>query len=327
MIISYWTDLGNLNTSVGYGEAGYNICKSLVELGHKVPFDSPDAPVQMSFVQPEYYGFYDHQYKIGYTPWESTALPEFWLEHMEQCDEIWTTSPWVAKVYRDNGVTKPLYVYEHGVDKVWTPRARHRRNKLRFLHVGEPAPRKAAQLVLDVFREAFGDSDDVELTIKAHNTNTTRVRDRMGSIICTPDQLKNVNVITKEYSREEMVSLYQGHHVLVYPSWGEGFGFIPAQALATGMPTICTSSWAPYADWLGDLKVDSRLVDSPWEWTHTGQVYEPNADDLYKKMMLAYEDFENQSDKFFSQAEAFRTRYDWVNLTEKAFEHIVTKFS
>lgn len=326
MIISYWTDLGNLNTTVGYGEAGYNICKSLVALGHRVPFDSPDAPVQLSFVQPEYYGFYDHQYKIGYTPWESTKLPEFWLEHMEQCDEVWTTSPWCAEVFRNEGVTKPLFVYEHGVDKIWTPQKRHRRDKLKFLHVGEPAPRKAAQTVLNVFREAFGDSKDVHLTIKAHETNTTRVYDRMGSIICTPDKLPNVDVITLEYSRERMVSLYHNHHVLVYPSWGEGFGFIPAQGLATGMPTICTSSWAPYADWLGDLTIKSRLVDSPWSWTHTGQVFEPDEQDLYDKMMLAYEEFETQSDSFYDQAEAFRTRYDWVNLTEKAFDHIVKKF-
>jgi glycosyltransferase involved in cell wall biosynthesis len=327
MMISYWTDLGNLNTTVGYGEAGYNICKSLVELGHRVPFDNPDAPVQMSFVQPEYYGFYDHQYKIGYTPWESTDIPEFWLEHMDQCDEIWATSEWVRDVYRSHGLTKPLFVYEHGVDKIWTPRKRNRHDVLRFLHVGEPAPRKDAQLALDVFREAFGDSKDVHLTIKAHNTNTTRVRDRMGSIICTPDQLPNVTVTTKELTREEMVSLYHQHHVLVYPSWGEGFGFIPAQALATGMPTICTAEWAPYKDYLGDLALDSRYVDSPWEHTHPGKVTEPDADHLYQMYMKAYEDFENQSDAFYNQAEAFRTRYDWVNLTEKAFDHIVKKFS
>jgi glycosyltransferase involved in cell wall biosynthesis len=324
--ISYWTDIGNFNRNVGYGEAGYNIVKSLMDLGHEVPFDDHTAPVQISFVQPEYYSFDDSQYKIGYTPWESTALPESWLEAMSDCDEVWTTSEWCKQVYKAAGLRKPIHVYEHGVDKIWTPKHRTRRDVLKFLHVGEPAPRKAGQKVLDVFREAFGDSKDVQLTIKAHNVNTTRVYDRMGSIVCTPDRLSNVKLITDDYSTEEMVSLYQQNHVLVYPSWGEGFGFIPAQALATGMPTICTAEWAPYKDWLGDLAVGSRYVQSPWDWSHPGDVLEPDEQDIYDKMMLAYNEFEQQSEQFYGQAEAFRTRYDWVNLTRNAFAHIVEKF-
>jgi glycosyltransferase involved in cell wall biosynthesis len=295
--------------------------------GHKVPFDSPEAPVQISFVQPEYYNFYDGQYKIGYTPWESTVLPEFWFEHMEQCDEIWTTSDWCAEVFRDRGVTKPLYVYEHGVDKMWTPHKRIRREKLKFLHIGEPAPRKAAQKALDIFREAFGDQDDVQLTIKAHNINTTRVYDRMGSIITTPDKLKNVRIISLDYPREQMVSLYWSHDVLVYPSWGEGFGFIPAQALATGMPTICTGEWAPYRTWLNDLELSSHPAESPWQHSHPGYMNEPDDQAIYDAYRLAYDDFENQSDIFYNQAEPFRTRYDWNNLTRKAFAHVVKKFA
>lgn len=327
MKISYWTDLGNLNTTVGYGVAGYNICKSLGDLGHKVPFDDPDAPVQLSFVQPEYYAFYDHQYKIGYTPWESTELPEGWLENMKQCDEIWTTSEWCKMVYKSAGIRKPIHVYEHGVDPIWTPKKRVRRDKLKFLHLGEPAPRKAAQKTLDVFLEAFGNSTDVQLTIKAHNTNTTRVYDRYKSIVCTPDQLKNVRVITKEMTEDELVGLYHEHHALVYPSWGEGFGFIPAQALATGMPTICTSEWAPYKDWLNDLGVSGRYARNPWQNAHPGDMIEPDEQSIYEAMMKVYDDFENQSNVFYDQAEDFRVRYDWKNLTENAFKHIVEKFS
>lgn len=327
MKISYHTDLGNLNTTVGYGVAGYNIVKSLMELGHSVPFDDDEAPVQISFVQPEYYAFYDHQYKIGYTPWESTKLPEMWFEHMNECDEIWATSEWVKYIYLQNGIRKPIYVYPHGVDKIWTPRKRQVVNKLKFLHVGEPAPRKSGQMVLDVFMETFGKRTDVELIMKGHNINTTRVYDRYGSIVCTPDKLPNVKVITREYTTEEMVNLYKTSHVLVYPSWGEGFGFIPAQALATGMPTICTSEWAPYKDYLGELSVESNYVQSPWPQMHPGDVLEPDEQSLHEKMLAAYDNFDTLSQQFFDQAEDFRAEYDWLSVTEKAFDHIVRKFS
>jgi glycosyltransferase involved in cell wall biosynthesis len=307
--------------------AGYNICKSLVALGHEVPFDDDTAPVQLSFVQPEYYGFYDHQYKIGYTPWESTELPEMWLEHMEQCDEVWATSDWVADVYKKAGVTKPLYIYEHGVDEIWTPKKRKRRDKLRFLHIGEPAPRKSGQMVLDAFVELFGHSKDVELIMKAHNINTTRVYDKYGSIICTPDKLPNVKLISREFSTEEMLSLYHTSHVLIYPSWGEGFGFIPAQAIATGMPTISTTVWAPYRDYVRDLGISSIPVYSPWQAMHPGNVYMPEEDSLREQMLKAYNEFERLSDDFYDQAETFRAEYNWLNRTEKAFAHIVEKFS
>lgn len=327
MKISYHTDLGNLNTTVGYGVAGYNICKALNELGHQVPFDDDSADVQISFVQPEYYAFYDHQYKIGYTPWESTELPEFWLEHMNQCDEIWATSDWVAYIYRMRGVKPPICVYPHGVDKIWTPKKRKPVGKLRFLHVGEPAPRKSGQMVLDVFMETFGKSTDVELVMKAHNINTTRVYDRYGSIVSTPDKLPNVKLISREYSSEEMVSLFHMNHVLVYPSWGEGFGFIPAQALATGMPTICTTEWAPYRDYLTPLAIKGDYVQSPWPKMHPGEVIQPDEQSLHEQMLKAYNEFDSMSETFYNQAEGFRQEYDWINLTERAFAHIVEKFS
>jgi glycosyltransferase involved in cell wall biosynthesis len=54
---------------------------------------------------------------------------------------------------------------------------------------------------------------------------------------------------------EELVNLYHRHHVLIYPTWGEGFGFIPAQALASGMPVITTYPWAEYKEFIGPLKI------------------------------------------------------------------------
>jgi len=58
-------------------------------------------------------------------------------------------------------------------------------------------------------------------------------------------------------SVENLVNLYHTHHCLVYPTWGEGFGFIPLQGLASGMPTITTYPWANYEKYIGPLKLKS----------------------------------------------------------------------
>ena len=174
MDISFSTHVINLRTNNGYGYAAQNIVDSLKELGHSVPFQNPKSPVQLNFSQPEYYKLHRNQYQIGYAPWESTIVPESWKEKMFLVDEMWATSDWCANVFEDNGC-KNVRVYPHGIESIWTPIRRRPDGVIRFLHIGEPAPRKAGQMVVDVFGNLFGNKEGFSLTIKAFKNNTTRV--------------------------------------------------------------------------------------------------------------------------------------------------------
>lgn len=325
MKISYSTLPSNLNITIGFGYAGYNIIKSLQSLGYEVGLNSPDADVEINFCQPPYWSWHGAEYRIGYVPWESTILPENWTYFMNQVDEVWTTSDWIAEVFADNGVTRPIYVYRHGVDgSVWTPKRRTGTNKIRFLHVGEPSPRKGAQMAIDAFREAFGNSDEVSLTIKGHTQNTTRVYDRMGSIIGLPHiYYNNVEAVYEELSIEELVLLYHQHDMLVYPSYGEGFGFIPIQGMATGMPVITVPQWAPYRDYLIDeLKIPARLGDSKWQHMHPGKMWHPDKAslvDIYRNSVSSFEELSSQA---YGQVEDLLTEYDWESLTDEAFAQV-----
>lgn len=300
---------------------------SLQALGHTVPFQDSSAPVQIHFSQPTWYEFFPNQYKIGYTPWESTELPEDWLPRINQVDELWATSPWVKNVYENAGVKPPVYVYEHGVEKIWTPLRRTPNRKLRFLHMGEPAPRKSGQMALDAFRAAFGDRDDVELTIKANIYNTTRAY-QGTSIIGQPQEIyNNVKLIVKTMDTNELISLVHQHHALVYPSWGEGFGLIPLQALATGMPVLSTYEWAPYARFLlKPLRIESRLVDTKWPEMHPGKMYEPDFDSLVQAYLTVYDRYRTLSGKAYLNSYKIREEYNWLRLTNNAWNRIVKKF-
>ena len=174
MNISFSTPSINLKSNNGYGYAAKNIVKSLNNLGHFVPFQSPKAPVQINFSQPIHYKLHKDQYQISYTPWESTIIPKDWFYYMNACDEIWTTSSWCANTFEENGF-KNVKVYPHGIDPMWKPNRRQNDETIKFLHIGEPAPRKAGQLVVDAFISLFGNKPGYSLTIKADQTNTTRV--------------------------------------------------------------------------------------------------------------------------------------------------------
>lgn len=326
MQISFHTHYGGLDTTQGYGVAGYNIVKSLQELGHTTPFNDAGSPVMFNFTQPSYFQFNDGQYNIGYTPWESTLLNDNWANLMNDCSEMWTTSDWCKQVFKDNGVTAPMYVYPHGINHEWSPFRRRSNRVLRFLHHGEPAHRKGGQMVVNAFGELFGNKPGYELTLKANGFTAVRAESSLG-IEAVDKHFKNVFIIKNVLDLPDLISLYKQHHVLLYPSYGEGFGFIPLQAMATGMPVIMTTTWAPYKNYSVGLDIKDRLVDTLWPGEHPGKVLEPTYESLKEQMIRAADDFETFSDQAFEFAPKIHDEYDWVNVTERAFAPIVKKFS
>lgn len=324
MKISWYTNPGDLQLNNGYGVSGYNIVTSLQAIGHTIPYNDPDCQAQINFCWPTWFEdvLRPHQYNIGYTPWESTHLPPRWKEIFNQCDEVWTTSDWVKQVYENAGVEKPIYVYEHGINEEWKPFKRKPNNVLRFLHHGEPAPRKGGQMAYEAFKAAFGDSQDVQLTIKANKVSTIR----SGKGITFGEPGGNVRVIKSLYSLEDLVGLYWNHHAMIYPSYGEGFGLIPLQALATGMPVVSPKVWAPYREFI-NYGLDTTPIDSPWPEIHPGQVYEPSFDDLVDAYRHVYKNYDSYSKEAFANSFKVHDRYNWQSLTKKAVQPLVERFS
>jgi glycosyltransferase involved in cell wall biosynthesis len=333
MKISYYTIKAGLNPAVGFGYAGKNIVKSLNSLGYEVSFANPKADVQINFTQPHHFKLHKNQYQIGYTPWESTTMDPDWVVRFNACDEVWTTSDWCAKVFKDNGITKPIYVYPHGIEDFWKPKKRVLKEDqpLKFLHIGEPSPRKDGQLVVDTFVKLFGNKPEYQLTMKAHNHHTLRVYNQYNELVSPDTIYKNIKIITEEYTEDELLNLYYANHVLVYPTWGEGFGFIPLQGLATGMPVISTYDWSHYINYLGPLKLKSKLSSDTLPKSvgdpYIGQMYKPDKLHLEDLMCEAAINYKAYAGYYFAQAHKIHEDYNWDQLTKKAFDHLVKKFS
>jgi glycosyltransferase involved in cell wall biosynthesis len=323
MKISFTTVSENLQTANGYGIAGFNIVTNLQKLGHEVPFRDPTAPVELGFVQPDRIEWSNPKaHHILLTPWESSVIPREWDAGIRSADEFWTTSTQCKKWFESNGYPV-ANVYPHGVNAMWTPQLRKRGQVLKFLAVGEPAVRKNGQMIYDAFRQAFGDQQDVSLTIKGHTMSTIR---GPGNLL--PQHLsKNVKVITTEYEDEEMVRLHHMHHVSVTASSGEGFGLIPLQGIVTGMPTIGVSSWAEYGNFiLPELRVRAYEAPSPWPDMHPGNVYFPSKESLVNIMRFTYNNYKSLAQTAYDLAPHVARRYDWQTLTRKAFADVVARF-
>lgn len=355
MKISLHSNYSIFTEQQGYWTASKNIVDCLKELGHQVTYNDPSADLMFNFCMPHDYVSYPGQYTIGYTPWESTGMigihggkqrppatlagfgigysdearpNQTWPEMiMDTCDEFWTTNSLGYGWFKDAGVDLPGKVFPHGIDHDWSPIERHGSGPTTFLHVGEPAYRKGGQLVFEAFKELYGNNPDYKLIIKGHGSSLVRNWDAAGMIGPPDEYLKNVIVDIRDLPKNELISLYASVDCLVYPSWGEGFGFIPLQALATGLPVIMTTEWSDYAESPGVMKIKAELVESKWQDIHPGKMLEPSLESIKKRMQL-FSKLRNPMQSYcYSNAQKVHDENDWMVLTEAAFKDVEAKLS
>lgn len=302
----------------GFGYATLGMLESLERLGYHIELNDSSADVEICFDQPHHWKFSPDKYKIGYLPWESTALIDGWLPIINECDEIWTPSPIIADWFKKYmNVEPPVYVYEHGVDHVWEPRKREVTDTVKFLNVGAEACRKAGWDTVRLFRRAFPGNEDVSLTMKILDSGWNGI-----------PKLGRVTYINEKYSFDEQVNLFMDHHVYVYPSRGEGFGLTPLQAIATGMPTITVPAWAPYANFLDPmLSVSAELKASPFQKVHPGKIWRPDFDEVVDRMRYAYNNYEQVHQDALDTAELVHIRYDWDKITDKMFSDLKARLN
>ena len=312
----------------GYGGAGLNIFRSLTRLDHQVTLGDETAPLRFNFMQPQHFIPNRRATNILFFPWESTDISQQWQDicNSDYVDHVWTTSPWCKKIFEDGGIEKPVYVYQHGVTSNWKPKKRKRKGPVKFLIVDALANRKGWQEAFDAFRAVFEDDPNkATLTIKSRDRSLIRWFDDRN-FVKDPATLPNVSINLKTLEEDELVRMFHDHDVLIYPSFGEGFGLIAHQFLATGGITICTAEWAPYKDYLGDMALKSTYIQSPWRGEHEGMVCKPDQSHLESLVSLAYTDFEDQSKQFYRRSFEYHEEYDWLELTRKAFDPVTKLF-
>lgn len=326
--------LRNSGSYFGYAYTYQEIKKHLEAYSYngesfQIDLNSPKSKVQM------YYGspagkFYPHQYKIQMTQWESTLVPPSWVEHSKHYDEWWTANQFGADAMIRSGIPKEkVFVYEHGVDaKTWFPKLRGTNEKIRFLHIDSGSPRKRADLVLKAFKKAFGDDPRYELTLKWSHSKDTKYDWHSAKVLEKAGTWdKNVRRINENIPLDGLVSLFHYHDVLLYPSEGEGFGLIPLQALATGMPVISTGIWCSYEKYLLGNVIKSKLgISSVIEtYDRFGKVVIPDFRSLVSLIKNTAKNIEKQSELFLNQVPEVVSEYDWQKQTNMAMDALVKR--
>lgn len=298
----------------GYGYVTMRLLKTINETKHKIYIDR-DADLEFNFTHPNFYKFSESStpVKVGYVAWESTELKDGWQEIINsKCDELWVPNRFTKDVF-ENYFDRETFVFPHGVDERFIPKQRSVEGPLKFLHIGYPALRKNLPDVTKAFLELYKGNMDYHLTIKTYE----------GAEFDPGEP--NITVIARDMTYSNLITLMHEHNILLYPSWGEGFGLIPLQAMATGMPVIITEEWCDYKEFNQGLGIGSELVTSPWQDWHPGKMYKPLYWDFVGMIEYVVSNYESIANKQFELSPKIHEKYNWERVVTEHFDNVESR--
>lgn len=309
---------GDFWYSQGYFNAALSTIKSLQDKQCAVFYNREDIDWHINFCPPPYYQ-YKSKYIIGYTPWESTKIPHSWVNNMRTCDEIWATSNFVKEVYENSGVSPSVHVIPHGISPEWEIYERELTGKFNFIHVGGDSKRKNAQMVVDAFLELYDGNDNYQLVLKYNKYcfaecyigNELVPAVRHPQIVGIPDVL----------SIPDLLEIYKKCHCMVYPTSGEGFGMIPFEAMATGMPTIVTNltGCADFAEY--GIPLNASYIKADWQdhlySTDSGEWASPDYEHLLDLMTYVVDEYEDFKKYAIKSARIIHAEHSWESTADK----------
>jgi glycosyltransferase involved in cell wall biosynthesis len=212
---------------------------------------------------------------LGYTVWETDALPMHWPRLLGAMDAIAVPSRLNADIFRRGGVARPVHVVPHICRRGWSAEARDDAAALRlqlripgdhfvFYTIGAWDPRKALEDLMVRFAETFRAEDRVTLLIKTSSAIgnaergsgspvETRVREIAESAARRLARARaNFAVISADDISDRMIdAIHAIGDCYVSFTHGEAWGMGAFDAAALGKPVLITG-WGGPVDYLGE---------------------------------------------------------------------------
>ena len=317
------------DTSTGYGRIGYDLVRSLARAG----VDVRPLTHEAALWPPDMFTLAAHPHAITlvcaqfplfetlptpqwvFTMWETTMPPGGWAQPIgEFVERVLVPAPFLADVFREAGVTAPISVLPLGIDPGQFPYIeRNPERPLTFMALGDRGARKGWDKAYFAFKRAFPRGDEqVRFVIKARASG---LRGLAG--------LDDARAIIWREDVESMAHVYAQADVFVFPTRGEGWGYPPREAAATGALTLATN-WGGCAVELEHWGIplnDYRLVRSgmydPDNGETLGMWAEPDVDEIARHLQWCYENRDAMRDMARLNSDWIRRRQTVAQTTQK----------
>jgi glycosyltransferase involved in cell wall biosynthesis len=269
----------------GYSIASKNLIKEFEKAGVPVSTHYSGQKVAILFHNPYSLPRIEAPYRIIYTMFESTKIPDDWLDYLRAADEVWVPSKWNQQVFDRSGIkTKvvPLGYDEEAYTFVERTPAKKKRRDFVFLHYNAFNIRKGFTEVWKAFTKEFEKTEPVKLILKTDGNSSP--------LPITKSEYPNIEIIYGKITEAEMMDIMRRSDCFVFPSRGEGFGMNPLECMATGMPAILPNAHGltEYfnADYMYEVKVKEECpaLYARYKDIDVGKMYVSDVDDLRAKM-------------------------------------------
>ncbi|MGN8082771.1 glycosyltransferase [Variovorax sp. 22077] len=241
-------------------------------------------------------------YRIAYWYWEFDVIPDSWLSHVEEIDEVWAATEFVARGLRAK-ISKPVHVLFPGVKLA--PFERRPRayfglevEPYTFLftfHMMSVMERKNPLGLIRAFASAFRSGEPVQLVLKTSFAD--RHPEQFRELSDAAAKAGNVKIINEVYNPSDVLALMEACDAYVSLHRSEGLGLTMAEAMLMGKPVIATdfSGNVDFMDESNSLPVRYEIVklgkaippyDAHFEWAEPS---ESHAAELMRRV------FDNQA--------------------------------
>jgi len=255
---------------------------------------------------------YPGQRAFGFSMWEDSILPQAWDHVYPNVSAILAPSTFCVNLFKERieqlGLKTPIHYVPLGVNHELYPyrqRTFHKGNEpFIVLHCSTAVDeeRKGGLIAYEAFCRAFPGKENVQLVFRC----------RQGKLpISDPRVVFDSGVATDD---EKLAQMYKAH-VLLYPSYGEGFGLIPLEAIASGLPAIVSANTGmnDYRDLFEPIQCDPERsgIAVYFQRESRGDWMKPRIEDAANTLRWMHENYSATQSRSAKTAKAVRSSWGY----------------
>lgn len=246
------------------------------------------------------------------------------------CTGLLGPSHWACDVLRQHGSGLPVFLWQHGVDDAFcrgapkTERSPGAEHLWRVLHLASTGlDRKGTLQLVEAWARCCRDGRigppqraQLDLIVSAPHGYVQQALSELGAgKSCNVGLFRRANL-----SEEKMAALYGDYDLVCQPSRAEGFGLVPLEALACGVPVAATGCTG-HSDYLTLGQRGVVLIahgdETPSDDGPGAIAPSVSADDIADALEGAYRDRPSLEFGAWSDADELRAKWCWKAVTER----------